>query len=72
MREAVRAHEGRALAELTEAQTLELHHHDDRVVVVGLDEVDVARLRVPSVARHRIELRIDAVCRVLKPRGREA
>ncbi|MNS77874.1 hypothetical protein D3C72_1114660 [compost metagenome] len=33
-------HEGRALALLAEAQVLELHHHDDGVVVVGLHEVE--------------------------------
>ena len=50
--EAVRADEVRPLALLAEAEVLELHHDDHRIVVVGLDEIDVARLE-PG---HRPEL----------------
>ena len=49
-----RAHERRAFALGAEAEVLELQHDDDRIVVVGLDEVDRlgrrAGLRVEVVA----------------------
>ena len=54
VRQGARANEGRPLALGAKAQVLELQHHDDRVVVVGLDEVDRlgpdAGLRVEVVA----------------------
>ena len=50
--EAVGTDEIRPLAFLAEAEILKLHHDDDRIVVIGLDEIDVARLE-PS---HRPEL----------------
>ena len=50
--EAVRTDEIRPLAFLAEAKVFKLHHDDDRIVVIGLDEIDVAGLQ-PS---HRPEL----------------
>src|SRR5207244_4210857 len=41
--EAVGAHKIRSFALLAEAEILELHHHDDRVVVIGLDQTDLMR-----------------------------
>ena len=72
MRQRVAAHEGRAFALGAEAEVLELHHHDDGVVVIGLDEVDVGRrdtrLRVqlvtvgpPAATHHHRVLRIGVV-----------
>src|ERR1700758_5370107 len=51
-REIVLAHEGYALALLAEAEVLELHHRDDRIVVIGLDDIEIVRLH----AGHRVEL----------------
>src|SRR5688572_30596164 len=55
--EAVLAHERRAFAFAAEAEILELHHRDHRVIVVGLDEVHVfgagAGLAIELVAVER-------------------
>ena len=57
VRERVGADERGPLALAAEAEILELHHRDHRVVVVGLDEVDVAGpdagLRVERLALER-------------------
>src|ERR1019366_2721635 len=56
VRQRLAAHEGGALAFLAETESFEMQHHDDRIVVVALHEVDAvgadAGLRIEIVAVH--------------------